>query len=58
MRETIGEVMDHAEVIVIGNGAAEFTQVPGLLREGQKVIDLVRIKGDFGSSAQYSGICW
>jgi GDP-mannose 6-dehydrogenase len=58
MRESIGEVMEHAEVIVIGNGAAEFTQVPGLLRAGQKVIDLVRIKGDFGSSAQYSGICW
>ena len=58
MRESIGEVMEHAEVIVIGNGASEFTQVPGLLRPGQKVIDLVRIKGDFGSSAQYSGICW
>jgi GDP-mannose 6-dehydrogenase len=58
MRESIGEVMEHAEVIVIGNGATEFTQVPGLLRAGQKVIDLVRIKADFGSSAQYSGICW
>jgi GDP-mannose 6-dehydrogenase len=58
MRESIAEVMEHADVIVIGNSAAEFTQVPGMLRAGQKVIDLVRIKGDFGGSAQYSGICW
>src|SRR3954469_8179754 len=50
MRESMQEVMDHADVIVIGNGAPEFTQVPGLLREGQKVIDLVRIKADFGDS--------
>ncbi len=58
MRESIAEVMEHADVIVIGNSAAEFTQVPGMLRAGQKVIDLVRVKGDFGGSAQYSGICW
>jgi GDP-mannose 6-dehydrogenase len=58
MRESIAEVLEHADVIVIGNGASEFTQVPGLLRAGQKVIDLVRIKGDFADSAQYSGICW
>jgi GDP-mannose 6-dehydrogenase len=58
MRESIAEVLEHAEVIVIGNGAAEFTQVPAMLHNGQKVIDLVRIKADFGDSAQYSGICW
>jgi hypothetical protein len=29
-----------------------------LLRDGQKVIDLVRIKADFRDSAQYAGICW
>jgi len=58
MRDSISDVVDHADVIVIGNGATEFTQVPALLRPEQKVIDLVRIKADFGSSAQYSGICW
>ena len=58
MRESMQEVLEHADVVVIGNGAAEFTQVPGLLREGQKVIDLVRIKADFRDSAQYAGICW
>jgi len=58
MRESMQEVMDHADVVVIGNGAPEFTQVPSLLREHQKVIDLVRIKADFRGSAQYAGICW
>jgi GDP-mannose 6-dehydrogenase len=58
MRESMEEVLEHAEVIVIGNGAAEFTQVPALLRPGQKVIDLVRIKANFQDKAQYAGICW
>jgi GDP-mannose 6-dehydrogenase len=58
MRESMQEVMDHADVVVIGNSAPEFTQVPSLLRDGQKVIDLVRIKANFGGSTQYAGICW
>jgi GDP-mannose 6-dehydrogenase len=58
MRESMEEVLEHADVIVIGNGASEFTRVPSLLRDGQKVIDLVRIKADFRGSAQYAGICW
>jgi GDP-mannose 6-dehydrogenase len=58
MRESIAEVLEHADVVVIGNSATEFTQVPGMLRDGQKVIDLVRIKADFGDTTRYSGICW
>ena len=58
MCESMQDVLAHADVIVIGNGASEFTQVAGLLREGQKVIDLVRIKADFGDSSKYAGICW
>ncbi len=58
MRESMQEVLEHADVVVIGNNAPEFTQVPSLLRDGQKVIDLVRIKANFRDSAQYAGICW
>ena len=58
MRESMGEVLEHADVVVIGNGAQEFTQVPVLMRPGQKVIDLVRVKADFGDAGRYSGICW
>jgi GDP-mannose 6-dehydrogenase len=58
MRESMAEVLEHAEVIVIGNGASEFAPVLSMLREGQKVIDLVRIGKQPEVSARYEGICW
>ena len=57
--QTIDEVVDHADVIVVGNQSAEFSE--GLLRcrEDQIVIDLVRLPIE-GSKlkADYRGICW
>jgi GDP-mannose 6-dehydrogenase len=55
---SIGEVLDHAGTIVIGNGDAEFRQVPKLLVEGQAVVDLVRIADSRSVSGVYEGICW
>ena len=57
MVESMQEVMDFAETIVIGNGAEEFKPVPASLKPDQVVVDLVRISKDM-SSAQYDGICW
>ena len=57
MVESMQEVMDFAETIVIGNGAEEFKPVPANLKPGQVVVDLVRISKEM-SSAQYDGICW
>ena len=59
LRETF-EVLEAAEVIVIGNGAAEFNSALGRLREDQSVIDFVRIasNGSDESQAEYDGICW
>jgi GDP-mannose 6-dehydrogenase len=57
MVESMQEVMDFAETIVIGNGAEEFKPVPTSLKPDQVVVDLVRISKDM-SSAQYDGICW
>jgi GDP-mannose 6-dehydrogenase len=57
MVESMQEVMDFAETVIIGNGAAEFRPVPDSLRPGQVVVDLVRISKE-KSSAQYDGICW
>lgn len=57
MVESMQEVMDFAETLVVGNGAAEFKPVPGNLKPGQVVVDLVRISKDM-SSDQYDGICW
>ncbi len=52
------EVMDFAEVIVIGNGAEEFKSVPAKARPGQAIVDLIRISREPVGSDQYQGICW
>lgn len=57
MRESIDDVLAHAEVIVIGNGASEFADIVSRLKPGQKVIDLIRLKAQF-PDGQYEGICW
>lgn len=57
MVESMQEVMNFAETLVIGNGAAEFKPVPASLKPGQVVVDLVRISKDM-SGDRYDGICW
>jgi GDP-mannose 6-dehydrogenase len=57
--ESIDQVIDDSEVIVIGNGSPEFTQAVQRCRPEQVVVDLVRIPLDFSQvEAQYDGICW
>jgi GDP-mannose 6-dehydrogenase len=51
------DVLDFADTIVIGNGAAEFKTVPASLRPHQHIVDLVRISKE-QSGEQYDGICW
>ena len=59
MRSEIGDVLDTAETIVIGNGAGEFRAIEPQLRDGQVVIDLVRVFGSKVSDGRtYNGICW
>ncbi|HYG81628.1 MAG TPA: UDP-glucose/GDP-mannose dehydrogenase family protein [Pyrinomonadaceae bacterium] len=58
MRASVREVLDSADVLVIGNKAAEFREIEGQLREGQIVIDLVRLFGNRVSDESYRGICW
>lgn len=57
MVDSMEEVLAFADTVVIGNGAAEFKQVPGLLKDGQSIVDLVRISKE-QSGGQYDGICW
>ncbi len=57
MVESMDEVLAFADTIVIGNGAAEFKTVPGQLKPGQNLVDLVRISAE-QSGGQYDGICW
>ena len=58
MVETMEEVLDFAEVIVVGNGAREFSAILDDLRPGQVVVDLVRIATDRSEPGRYDGICW
>lgn len=41
MVSRIRDVLDHAEIVVIGNKAPEFRDVTDLLRPGQELVDLV-----------------
>jgi GDP-mannose 6-dehydrogenase len=58
MRESLAEVLEHAEIVVIGNAAPEFAAVPGMLRKEQRLVDLVRIRTPLEQTERYSGICW
>ena len=57
MVNSMQDVLDFADTIVIGNGAAEFKTVPGSLKPHQHIVDLVRISKE-QSGEQYDGICW
>lgn len=57
MVTSMQDVLDFADTIVIGNGAAEFKTVPASLKPHQHIVDLVRISKE-QSGEQYDGICW
>lgn len=58
MVDHIQDIIDHAEIIVVGNKSQEFKSIPGQLHEGQKVVDLVRIVDQTSDDSKYYGICW
>jgi GDP-mannose 6-dehydrogenase len=59
MRGSIAEVLDDAEVLVVGNKASEFREISGRVRADQVVIDLVRLfENDQKIDGSYQGICW
>jgi GDP-mannose 6-dehydrogenase len=54
----IDAVLNHSETIVVGNKDSDFDRVPGRLREGQVLIDFVRIVEGRTKNGNYNGICW
>jgi GDP-mannose 6-dehydrogenase len=57
--ESLDDVLDHAEVIVVGNAAPEFSDALKRTRPDQVIVDLVRVKADRRDiPGQYQGICW
>lgn len=58
MVNSIDGVLEHAETIVIGNKDPEFESVPNRLRDGQRLVDFVRITHRGSENGKYDGICW
>ena len=59
MKDTVQNVLDESDVVVIGNGSKEFRDVSARLKSGQLVVDLVRAFGPKVSDGKtYEGICW
>jgi GDP-mannose 6-dehydrogenase len=58
MVSDIGEVLEHADTLVIGNAEPEFSEVANRLRDGQQIIDLVRISNSRRVAGVYEGVCW
>jgi GDP-mannose 6-dehydrogenase len=57
--ETIDEVIDRSDVIVIGNRSPEFAEALPRTRADQIIIDLVRLPVSGALlQADYRGICW
>ena len=57
MRLGVEDVLATSDLLIIGNKAEEFRQIESRLREGQQVIDLVRLFAKT-SDDSYQGICW
>ena len=58
MLTEVEDVLEHAEVVVIGNPSPEFRKLEQKILDGRVVVDLVRIFGERKSGSQYQGICW
>jgi GDP-mannose 6-dehydrogenase len=57
--ETIDEVLERSDVLVVGNAAPEFAEALKRTRPDQLIVDLVRVDTDRESiPARYQGICW
>jgi len=58
MVSDIGAVLNHAQTVVIGNKDPDFKIVPERLREGQFLVDFVRVIEGSSKNGNYDGICW
>jgi GDP-mannose 6-dehydrogenase len=57
--QTLDEVLDDSDVLVVGNQSPRFAQALERTRAGQVVLDLVRVPCDLSRvAADYRGICW
>jgi GDP-mannose 6-dehydrogenase len=58
MVNSIDAVLEHAQTIVIGNNDPDFKSALDHLRDGQRLVDFVRIASHRSENGKYDGICW
>jgi len=58
MVDSMEQVISHSDIVVVGNNDPEFAKAPGLLSDGQTLIDFVRIADMRSGDEKYEGICW
>jgi len=58
MVDSIDDIVEYAETIVIGNDAEEFGDILSKTSDSQVVVDLVRVSQQVSQRGRYDGICW
>lgn len=58
MVASIDEIVNHAEVVIIGNRAPEFKDIASLLGPGQEVVDLVGLTAERNVEEVCAGLSW
>lgn len=59
LSDDLARTVAQSDLIVVGNGAAEFRELPQMMRSDQRVVDLVRIPGlQQALGDRYDGVNW
>ncbi len=58
MVDSADQILEHSDIIVVGNADPEFKSVLDKVTASQTVIDLVRIQDRRSDGIGYQGICW
>jgi len=58
MVDGVDAVLEHAQTVVIGTNDPDFQQVPDRLRDGQLLVEFVRMFDRRNGNGKYDGICW
>ena len=58
MTDSLDDAVSHGDVLLVGNNSPEFSTLPSLCREGQRVIDLYGIPALSALGAAYKGVTW
>jgi GDP-mannose 6-dehydrogenase len=58
MAQSVEEVLEHSQTVVIGNKDRDFEYVPEQLKDDQRLIDFARIGNQRSGDGKYDGICW